>query len=318
MAKGETYTNPVYGRYFADPFILRWDGSYYAYGTGREINGRVFEVLRSEDLVHWTSLGGAIEPRAGAFYEDWWAPEVAVSDGTFYMYHSAGIGDKAHKLRVAVAEQPQGPFIDPGHVLTPNEPFAIDAHPFRDDDGTMYMYYARDFLDGDKVGTALVVDRMPDMLALEGNPKTVLRAAAEWQLFLRNRPMYDSVYDWYTLEGPFVVKRQGRYYCFYSGGAWEEPNYGVSYAVADSPIGPFVEEPGEMPKILKSIPGKVVGPGHTSITQGPDGLDYIAYHAWNTQRSARRLCIDRLIWTAEGPRCDGPTFSPQPVPGRFD
>lgn len=318
MGEGGTYTNPVYGRYFADPFLLQWDGMFYAYGTGREINGRVFEVLRSEDLVHWTSLGGAIEPRSGSLYEDWWAPEFAVSHGTFYMYHSAGIGDKQHKLRVAAAEQPWGPFIDLGRILTPDEPFAIDAHPFRDDDGTMYMYYARDFLEGDRVGTALVVDRMTDMLSLEGKPKTVLRAGADWQLFLANRPMYGRVYDWYTLEGPFVVKREDTYYCFYSGGAWQSQNYGVSYAVSDSPLGPFVEEEGEGPKILKSVPGKVAGPGHASIIEGPDGNDYLAYHSWNQPGTARLLCIDRLIWTSDGPRCVGPTFTPQPIPRPFD
>lgn len=312
------YTNPVYGRYFADPFILPWEGSYYAYGTGREINGRVFEVLRSDDLVHWVSLGGAIEPRAGGFYEDWWAPEVAFSQGTFYMYYSAGIGDKHHKLRVAVSEQPQGPFVDLRRVLTEHEPFAIDPHPYQDDDGAMYMFYARDFLEGERVGTALVVDRMLDMLTLEGKPQTVLRASADWQLFLQNRPMYGSVYDWYTLEGPFVVKRQSKLYCFYSGGAWEEPNYGVSFAVADSPLGPFVEEKSEEPKVLKSVPGKVIGPGHTSIVQAPDGSDYIAYHAWDHRRTLRQLRIDRLFWTDEGPRCDGPTYEPQPAPRRFD
>lgn len=318
MPPEDTYTNPVYGRYFADPFVFPWEGIYYAYGTGREVNGRVFEVLKSEDLVHWTSLGGAIEPRGSSFYEDWWAPEVAAWKGTFYMYHSVGIGDRAHKLRVAVAEQPYGPFIGLARVLTRNELFAIDPHPFRDDDGSMYMYYARDFLQGERVGTALVVDRMLDMLTLEGKPRTVLRATADWQLFRQNRPMYGSIYDWYTLEGPFVVKRDGRYYCFYSGGAWQEPNYGVSYAVADSPLGPFVEEKGDEPKVLKSVPDKVVGPGHSSIVAGPDGNDYIVYHAWNLERTMRRLCIDRLKWTAAGPRCDGPTFTPQPVPRRFD
>src|SRR5205085_5871374 len=28
-----TYTNPVYADYFADPFVLRHEGRYYAYGT---------------------------------------------------------------------------------------------------------------------------------------------------------------------------------------------------------------------------------------------------------------------------------------------
>jgi len=32
--------------------------------------------------------------------------------------------------------------------------------------------------------------------------------------------MYGGVYDWHTVEGPALRVHQGRYYCFYSGGAW--------------------------------------------------------------------------------------------------
>jgi len=44
--------------------------------------------------------------------------------------------------------------------------------------------------------------------------------------------MYGRVWDWHTLEGPFVRKHDGRYYCFYSGGRWETESYGVDYGVA--------------------------------------------------------------------------------------
>jgi hypothetical protein len=28
----------------------------------------------------------------------------------------------------------------------------------------------------------------------------------------------------------------------------------------------------------------------------------------------RWMCIDKLLWTPEGPRGNGPTFTPQPAP----
>ncbi len=75
-------------------------------------------------------------------------------------------------------------------VLTPDDdPFTIDAHPFRGDDGQWYLYYARDFLDGDRPGTALMVDRMLDPLTLAGERRTVLRASADWQILKRERPI---------------------------------------------------------------------------------------------------------------------------------
>jgi beta-xylosidase len=235
-------------------------------------------------------------------------------DGRFHMYYSTGRGDTHHRIRVASAEGPAGPFRDHGVVLTSNEPFAIDPHPFLDADGTRYLYYARDFLEGERVGTALVVDRLDDVNRLAGMPTTVLRASADWQLFRRGRAMYGSVYDWHTLEGPFVRRRGDRYYCFYSGGAWTEPSYGVSYAVASSPLGPFEEPEGDDgPKILRTANG-MIGPGHCSIAQGPDGNDWIVYHAWDSAMTARRMCIDRLQWTDDGPRTLAPTADLQPAP----
>lgn len=314
---GTSYRNPVHDRYFADPFVLAVDGTYYAYGTEPPIDGpMVVPMLRSDDLVHWTGAGHALERPELPAARDYWAPEVASEEGRYYLYYSAGIDDRGHRLRVASAEAPDGPFRDHGRVLTAvDDPFTIDAHPFRDTDGSWYLFYARDFLDGERVGTALVVDRMLDMETLQGRPRTVLRASADWQLFRRRRPMYGGLHDWHTLEAPFVVRRAGRYYCFYSGGAWLGESYGVSYAVADSPLGPFVEPPGDAPRLLRSVPGRVVGPGHCSVVGGPDGADYLVYHAWDAGRTARRMCIDRLEWGADGPRCEGPTWTDQPAPG---
>ena len=313
---GASYRNPVHDGYFADPFVLSVDGTFYAYGTEPPVDGPlVVPILRSDDLVHWTALGHALERPELRTERNYWAPEVAREDGRYYLYYSAGVEDRGHRLRVASADRAEGPFRDHGRALTAgDDPFTIDAHPFRDVDGQWYLYYARDFLDGERVGTALVVDRMLDMETLEGRPRTVLRASSDWQLFARQRSMYGGVHDWHTLEAPFVVRRNGRYYCLYSGGSWLGESYGVSYAVADDPLGPFVEAPGDGPHLLRSVPGRVVGPGHCSVVTAPDGCDYLVYHAWDPDRVARRMCIDRLEWEADGPRCAGPTSTPQPLP----
>ena len=108
--------------------------------------------------------------------------------------------------------------------------FAIDSDVFRDDDGQWYLFYATDFYDSDATtfrGTALVIDRMKSMTELEGHPQVVMRAHWQWQIFLRDGLMGGKVADWYTLEGPSVVKRGGRYYCFYSGGNYQNDTYGV-------------------------------------------------------------------------------------------
>jgi len=314
----ESYLNPVYPHTMADPFVLKHDGLYYAYGTAPvSAEGRAFPVLRSRDLVTWEALGHALVPPGGS---DFWAPEVAARDGVFYMYYSAqGIIDADHQLRVATAEHPEGPFIDAGVVLVPDQPFSIDAHPFRDRDGTWYLYYCVDFLeleDDHRVGTGIVVDRLVDMTTLAGEPRVVVRPHEDWHLFLKNRAMYGAVYDWHTVEGPALQYHDGLYYCFYSGGAWERENYGVSYVVADSPLGPFRRPAqGNRALLMSTRPGRLIGPGHNSFTTSPDGTEtWIVYHAWQPDMTARRMCIDRLRWEGDRPVTDGPTWMEQPGP----
>jgi beta-xylosidase len=307
------YLNPVHPGYFADPFVLATDEGYVALGTGRTVEGRAFEVLRSDDLVSWTSVGGALEPLPAEVTDrvgtDYWAPEVAHAQGRWWMYYSVGRGDVGHSLRVAVADEPTGPYVDCGVDLTPGERFAIDPHPFRDDDGTWYLFYARDVLEGPRVGTMLAVDVLTSMTELEGEPRAVLAPSADWQIFRRGRSMYGDVHDWHTLEGPFVHRHAGRYVLFYSGGNWEEPTYGVSWAEADHPLGPWKEREGGEP-LLRTVPGRVVGPGHNSVVTTAEGLDVVVYHAWDPDREARRMCIDPLHWAGGTPVIDGPTWEP--------
>ena len=316
-----TYRNPVHPGYFADPFVVPTADGYVAVGTGRIVGERAFEVLRSPDLVHWEHVGGALEPLPAEETErlgdNFWAPELAYAQGRWWMYYSVGRDDVAHSLRVAVADEAVGPYTDCGVDLTPDERFAIDPHPFQDEDGTWYLFYARDVLEGPRVGTMLAVDVLESMTELSGKPRAVLAPSGDWQIFRRQRPMYGQVYDWHTLEGPFVVRRRGRYFLLYSGGSWENETYGVSWAVADHPLGPWVEKPGTEP-LLRTVPGHVVGPGHNSVVTGPDGQDVMVYHAWDPAGTARRMCIDPIVWTDDGPTVSGPTFEPTTLPGDVD
>jgi GH43 family beta-xylosidase len=317
MLSVPTYSNPVYPNYLADPFVLNHDSYYYAYGTAPGApNGWQFPVLRSSNLIDWESHGWVLAPLSGA--NAFWAPEVAYHEGLFYLYYSAsGIEGRDHQLRVATSTSPLGPFVDCNQILIPNEPFTIDAHPFRDVDGEWYLFYARDFLSLDddyRIGTGIVVDKLIDMVTLAGKPAMVIRPHADWQLFQMQRAMYGAVYDWYTVEGAALRIHNGRYYCFFSGGAWEQENYGVAYVVADHPSGPYHRPQGVERPLLRSVPGRVIGPGHNSFTESSDGSEYIVYHGWDTAMTARLMRIDRLLWEGDHPIIHGPTWTPQPVP----
>jgi GH43 family beta-xylosidase len=132
------------------------------------------------------------------------------------------------------------------------------------------------------------------------------------EALLGKRTYTNPVYKGYFAD-PFVWEHEGVYYaigtgaaeaegkvdevgCFYSGGCWETENYGVDYGVADSVMGLYSDARNEAgPRVLKTVPGYVLGPGHNSLAIDPDGqTDYIAYHAWDTDKSARRMCVDKL------------------------
>lgn len=322
------YRNPVYPGYVADPFVLRHQGVYYAYGTAEraESDGRRFPLLASENLVEWRYRGGALTP---PFQEHdgpaaYWAPEVAERDGRYFMYYSAGLAarDETHRLRVAVADHPQGPFRDVGRLRIEGvfgDVFAIDASPFRDPrDGSWYLFFAADFFEGERVGTGIAAAQLADdMLSTAAEAVTILRACSDWQIYERNRFHYGRTWEaWHTVEGPFVWVHGGVYYCFYSGGNWRSSDYGMGYALADNPLGPYRDDWNTRgPAVLRGIKGQTLGPGHASIVRGPDGAaEFLVYHAWDAALTARRMCIDPLTWRKDPngpdqPRCDGPKLT---------
>ncbi|PZF86724.1 glycoside hydrolase family 43 protein [Jiangella anatolica] len=301
-------TEPAHPDYFADPFVLAVPGGYAAYGTTPAHPGDVFESLWSPDLRVWEPRGPVLR-RPDGLGDEFWAPEVAHADGAYWLYYSVGHGIDGHHLRVARADTPFGPFDDLGVSLTPGERFAIDAHPFRDVDGRWYLFLARDVLDAQRPGTHLAVAPLASMTELAAPPAHVLAPNADWQLYQRDREMYGRRFDWHTLEGPAVVRRNGRYWLTYSGGAWTGPGYAVAWAVADHPLGPWRHAPEGTPPLLATRPG-LAGPGHNSIVTGPDGGDVIAFHAWDAAGRLRRLHLHHLTWSETGPRVGGPLIDP--------
>lgn len=310
----ETYVNPVYPKSFPDPFILKFRGEYYAYCTDFWKDGKVFGILRSRDLVNWVEIGGAMKPLEynPPYY---WAPEVVYSNGKFYLYYSVG-NETLMEIRVAVSNTPDGGFIDSGKRLTFQD-FAIDAHVFIDEDGQKYLFYATDFLDHSHIGTGTVVERMSDFFTLEGDPRPVTRAKYDWQLYDENRVEKGGV-RWHTVEGAFILKRKGIFYEMFSGGNWQNISYGVSFAATDD-INRNIEweqfSDGEkILPILRTIPEKVIGPGHNSVIRGVNNREiYCVYHRWT--ENGRVLAVDRMDFTG-GARIfiKGATTTPQPKP----
>ena len=293
-----TFTNPVLDRDFPDPFVLQADGTYYAYATNG--NGKQVQTATSKDLVHWAPGPDAL-PKVGpwGFPGNTWAPEV-LYDGAYVLYYTAPSGTQC--IGRAVADRPLGPFVDRWHaplVCQKADGGSIDPDPFRDSDGSLYLYWKND---GNSIGkrTTIWVQRLShDGTQLLGKP----RSTGETN---------DQVWEASVVEGPTMWKHDGRYYLFYSGGNYGDDSYAVGYATCKTALGPCTDAP-ENPILHTAC--RAHGPGHNSLIE-VGGQTWIVYHAWrpNHRGNARVLWIDRLAWKNGKPVVEGPTCTPQPAP----
>ncbi len=327
------YQNPFWARNFPDPFVLKVRGRYYAYATEEtptpEAGRRVFPILTSTDLVDWQFIGHAM-PAFGSPYHRYWAPEVTMRNGQFLLYYAVHRESEfTGGIRVAVAERPEGPFIDSGHDLTEALlPWAIDPHVFRDQDDQWYLYMTIDYWhdSGGLIGSGNAVARLRDPFTLEGPITRVTPPAHHWQLFEKRRPEKGGV-DWYTVEGPAVLAHRGRYYEMFSGGCYYRDNYAMSYAVSTTPMGAdgmqdaswqdWAGPQGNDPEavLVRGDGQHLISPGHNSLVLGPNNVDlYTAYHAQQPGSVERFPCLDRLHWHGDELWTAAPVHLPQAAP----
>jgi beta-xylosidase len=300
-AASEPAFAPVYADNFPDPFIVHHDGEYIAYSTNYGLN---LPMLTSRDLVHWTPVTGPSgEPVDGllrlgswAKTERTWAPEVMqVGDKWLLYYTAANPKTSTQCIGLAVAATPKGPFIDNSPaplVCQPEEGGTIDANPFRDADGKLYLYYKSD---GNAVGKRSIIwgQRLAeDGQTLVGNAIPLIQDDQKW--------------EWKLVEAPAMVKAPGGYQMFYSAAyfGWDYPkerlsSYATGYATCVGPLGPCTDAVDN--PVLKSIndrrSGCVSGPGHPAIFSA-GGQQYIAFHAWAATKNCRPAEQERYLYIA--------------------
>ncbi len=288
------YCNPIIDGYLADPCIIRSNGDYYLLATGRASDRRHIPIYRSSDLVHWDFVRGAV---ARGQEDSWnrknfWAPEVMEIDGQFCLYYTASTDNTpkntGNRVGLAVSDNPGGPYEDRG-VVIPHA--SLDGSPFRDADGTLYLYYTIEHGNSDGLTAGRIyVDKLVSADQVSGGP-ILLVSHHGWQ------------------EGPCVLLRDGRYYLTYSTGGWASDNYQVHWAVGSSPTGPFKEQPGTLLKTTADVKG----PGHHNFFIGPGGQDWIVYHGWDPEFTGRYPRIDPLVISENNLSTRGPTTTPQSI-----
>jgi beta-xylosidase len=267
----EQFRNPVIKDNLADPTVIFHEGQYYLYATGEVDGDNGYRAYTSADLINWQRGPVVFQPGEKHI----WAPDVwrDPASGKFYLYFTAN-----KTIGVAVADGPLGPFLKPRKLVDD----AIDAHLFRDDDGKLYLYYVK------FPGFHITVQPMSTPTVPSGESKVVLQPESDWEKRAGD-----------VTEGPWLIKRDKRYYLIYSGSGADTPDYAVGYATADSPLGPFLRAPNN-PIIHRSE--TVFGPGHGCAIQDRAGQWWHVYHQKNTAKRewVRFICLDPLHFDLEG------------------
>ncbi len=318
---GKTYREQplVTEIYTADPSVHIWeDGRIYIYAShdiesgvpmddlGNHFAMRDYRVLSMDEIggevtIHDVALDKDNVPWVG---RQMWAPDAAYKDGTYYLYFPAKDKDDIFRIGVATSTSPTGPFTPQPDPMKGS--YSIDPGVFKDDDGTHYIYVGgiwggqlqkwatgtfdvngseTDLLDPDAPALSPYMAKLSDDMLEFGEPLNDIQI-----LTPEGTPMLAGDLDRRFFEGPWVFKKDGKYYFTYSTG---DTHYLV-YATGDNPYGPFTYQG----RILEEVEGWTT---HHSIFER-NGQWYLAYH--DTQLSGqthlRNVKITPLTFNEDG------------------
>lgn len=201
----------------------------------------------------------------------------------------------------------------------------IDADPFFDDDGKMYLYFSSSEEAGGNCiyGLRLTDPATPDYSTLtkllEPKKRTV---GGEDFPYEKNKMIGGGAIN----EAPFMLKHNGKYYLTYSPFSYKDRLYSVCVAIGSSPLGVFekvMEENGNPIIGIEAHMDHMGGTGHASFVKVGEEL-FAVYHAHKNRAAGngtpRAIAIDRVVFAYnEKLGCDmlygnGPTYSIQPLP----
>ena len=326
---------------------------------------------RSKDLSSWEVAGSENGYALVSAADDWtaanfWAPECIYDSesGKYYLYYSAqrsevARGDTAPatnyselQLAVAVSDRPQGPFslvrggtdangeeitntprFDIAKHFNLSKPFAaIDASVFKDDDGSLYLTFAKHEDSSGRNrgiwGMKLLDPVTPDYSTLTCLTMAGYKSVQNFQAGVLTDDTFPVGGEAFTAdsvlnEGNFLWKKNGKYYLTYSTHGYADKSYCVMQAVADRPLGGYVKfDSGKGNPLVSAMASGLsymAGTGHHSMAAaGNELFSVYAYHG-NPEKygdaNMRILGADRVeVTEIDGKQalvCNGPTASPQ-------
>ena len=249
---------------FADPYVLRAGGRYYAYSTNAGAGD--MQVISSTDLKSWHLVGNAL-----AALPDWaapgatWAPAVVARGDHYVAYYTAR--ERSSQLQCisrAVGPGPAGPFLDDSKqplVCQRDQGGSIDPSPFLDGDGRLHLLWKSEGRGG--APTLWSQEVAADGRSLTGKPASLLSVDRGW--------------EGGVVEAPSMVWVDGHYVLLYSAANWSSRSYVAAYAMCAGPRGPCTKPRDG--RLLRS--GAVLaGPGGAEAFHDARGGAWVAFHAY--------------------------------------
>lgn len=227
------------------------------------------------------------------YQERFWAPEIFHHNGKFYITVNCCAPDGSeHGMLFAVSDSIEGPY----DVMNKDKPvfYGNDAHLFVDDDGKTYIY-------GSDIWGAQI--DLTNLSIIE-KQKTLIQP-------IEGSDAWNGKRNGVGLEGPYVLKRDGTYYMFYS--TWSR-GYEVGVAVCKGPINEWTMEENPLYGSINQNSCNYYGGiyeeyytnqdkyrevGHNSVFLGPDGYDWIVAHAYDYTDGSVKYVMDRIEFKDE-------------------
>lgn len=320
-----TYQNPIRNGIaggMRDCQIIEDNGKYYLIGTSAPFFGYRtgnpspgIKIYSSNDLLNWNFEKllidrSKLEPTVW-YLDRFWAPEIHRIRGKYYLTFNCSNESKTqNKLQglhsgIAVSDEILGDYT----VLTHDEPVlkGNDLTLFEDEDGKVYAFnnHSKTIY-----GTELDVNN----IELKGDPIACISAGN----------LEKGDWDGVSIEGAYCIKREGKYYLFYS--SWTR-GYEIGYATADHPLGPWTkheqnpiygaQNEASCKKYNVDFTGDPNSPwaavGHNEIFTGPDGRLWISCHGILKKDHTPYLVIDPIDFVDGEIIANGPTHTKQTI-----
>ena len=272
------YRNPVRRGFYPDPSVLRVGDDYYLVNS-TFVQFPCLPISHSKDLVHWHTIGHAIEKLEWSGIEGlpgghgYWAPDISYYKGRFWVIATLRRDTAPFRLQmITSAEKPEGPYDEP-HFLDIN---GIDPSLFTDDDGRRYVVI--------NPGAQIVeIDEKGYMI---GEPRMIYFGSARVKT-----------------EGPHILKKDGWYYLFQAEGG-TGAGHMETVARSRSLYGPYQPCPHNPILGRKEMEAPIRRSGHGKPLQLADGRWYMTYLCGRDVDGCtmlgRETALDPMTWTADG------------------